>query len=63
LARGLPVHSIGDDTIEALIAFPFEAVVPAGVDPQPLAGFYRPAHHAAARAMLDYCRTNPPERV
>jgi glyoxylase-like metal-dependent hydrolase (beta-lactamase superfamily II) len=63
LARDVATQPAADDAIEALIAFPFEEVVPTGVDAEPLAGFYRPAHHAAARAMLDYCEKNPAERV
>lgn len=54
LAQGVPVAPPDDADLEELIGFPFEAAVPPGhtvTQPE----FYRPGHHTAIRAMLEYC--------
>ncbi len=54
LARGVPAHPAEDADVEALVAFSFAEAIPAGHSEQELAGFYRPGHQAAIRAMLEY---------
>lgn len=50
LERGAPAHPAADADLEALVAFPFAAAIPDGVQVEE--GFYRPSHHEAIRAML-----------
>jgi glyoxylase-like metal-dependent hydrolase (beta-lactamase superfamily II) len=54
LAGGAPARPPEDADVEALVAFPFAEAIPAGYAEQELAGFYRPGHQAAIRAMLEY---------
>jgi glyoxylase-like metal-dependent hydrolase (beta-lactamase superfamily II) len=54
LARGVPARPAEDADVEALVGFSFAEAVPAGHSEQELAGFYRPGHQAAIRAMLEY---------
>ncbi len=52
LTRGA---EIGRDTdVEALVGFPFIDALPPDADASALAGFYRPGHHRAIKAMLQY---------
>jgi glyoxylase-like metal-dependent hydrolase (beta-lactamase superfamily II) len=53
LARGAPARPAEDADVEALVQFPFADAIPANRDARELAGFYRPGHQAAIRAMLE----------
>jgi glyoxylase-like metal-dependent hydrolase (beta-lactamase superfamily II) len=54
LARGAPPRPTADADVEQLVDFPFAEAIPAGLDAVALAGFYRPGHQAALRAMLEH---------
>lgn len=54
LARGIPALPAPDADVEQLVDFPFAEAIPAGLDAEALAGFYRPGHQAALRAMLEH---------
>jgi glyoxylase-like metal-dependent hydrolase (beta-lactamase superfamily II) len=54
LAGGVSARPPTEADVEALIGFPFAEAIPAGYAEQDLAGFYRPGHQAAIRAMLEY---------
>jgi glyoxylase-like metal-dependent hydrolase (beta-lactamase superfamily II) len=54
LARGVPAQPPADADLEALVEFPFAEAVPAGHDPDALAGSYRSGHQATLRAMLEH---------
>lgn len=53
LANGAPPSPAADADLEAMVGFPFREAVPPGLDPEELAGFYRPGHLAHIRAMLE----------
>jgi len=54
LARGAPARPSADADVEALVGFLYAEAVPADMDAAALAGFYRPGHQAAIRAMLEH---------
>lgn len=54
LARGVPARPAADADVEALVGFPYAEAVPSDMDADALAGFYRPGHQAAIRAMLEW---------
>ncbi len=57
LARGAPARPAEGEDVEALVGFPFEEAIPAGLDARELdaAGWdYRGGHQAAIRMMLEH---------
>jgi glyoxylase-like metal-dependent hydrolase (beta-lactamase superfamily II) len=54
LAHGAPARPAADADVETLVGFPYADAVPEGMDAAALAGFYRPGHQAAIRAMLEH---------
>ena len=54
LARGAPARPAADADVEALVGFPYAEAVPADMDADALAGFYRPGHQTAIRATLEW---------
>jgi glyoxylase-like metal-dependent hydrolase (beta-lactamase superfamily II) len=54
LERGVPSTLAADADVEALVGFPFAEAVHTTADIAALEGFYRPGHHRAIRAMLEY---------
>jgi glyoxylase-like metal-dependent hydrolase (beta-lactamase superfamily II) len=56
LARGVPAHPPEAADVEALVEFSLAEAIPVGHAEQQLAGFYRPGHHAAIRAMLEHLK-------
>jgi len=54
LARGAPPRPSASADVETLVGFPYAEAVPADMDAAALAGFYRPGHQAAIRAMLEH---------
>src|SRR6266540_344464 len=58
LAHGAPPRPGADADVEALVGFPYAEAVPADMDAAALAGFYRPGHQVAIRAMLEHLAGN-----
>lgn len=54
LTRGAPGRPNAAADVETVIGFPYAEAVPAEMDAVALAGFYRPGHQAAIRAMLEH---------
>lgn len=54
LKHGVAAHPPADADLEALVGFAYEETVPEDMDAGALAGFYRPGHIFALRAMLEY---------